>query len=94
MGTPHYGSELASLLSMAERMVSWALLRRPESTNLSKELLLFSNTLTDINHEFRDIAKHIIIVSFYEQKQTRLPGTSAFVCLPQLFDIILVILKS
>jgi len=58
---------------VAQRLVAWAKLRNAASTNLSKELEHYSQTTKEINGQFKDIAKGIQIVTFYEQKETLTP---------------------
>lgn len=73
LGTPHHGSALADSgwLNIAQHMVSWARMKH-SSTALATELKPFSDTLHDISHDFADIALKFEMVSFQEQKTTRL----------------------
>lgn len=73
LGTPHHGSALASSgwLGVAQHLVAWAQLKHT-STRLAKELEPFSETLRNVSNEFVDIAGHILMRSFIEQKTTRL----------------------
>ena len=70
--TPHHGSQLAGWAGIASSFVAWATLRH-QTTNLTRELELFSDTLRDITSSFSDIASKFAIRSFRETKPTRLP---------------------
>ncbi|KFY07934.1 hypothetical protein V492_06687 [Pseudogymnoascus sp. VKM F-4246] len=71
MGTPHHGAEHTGILEYAERLVAWATWKRAAASELTEELKIFSNTIVDINRNFRPTT--IEIVDFYELVETRLP---------------------
>lgn len=72
LATPHHGSYLSSWVTIAQNVVSWAMLKQ-RSSKLADELTPFSNTLQGITVNFADVAKGFAIRSFQEQKPTRLP---------------------
>lgn len=77
LGTPHGGSESANsrVLAAAEKIVEWATLRPGASTELVNELKPYSKELVQIGRDFcKDPSKDIEIISFFEQKPTRVPG--------------------
>ena len=74
LGTPHSGSFVAgkSMLTSAQKLVAWAMARH-DVGRLVEELQPFSETLRDTSDDFKNIADGFQMVSFVEQKTTRLP---------------------
>jgi len=73
LGTPHLGSPHPSSLEIAQRLYSWATWSPAVSTNLTKELQTYSDTVVDINRSFmRKISETIELVCFFESVPTRL----------------------
>ena len=74
LGTPHSGSFVFgnSKLSTTQKLVAWAMPSQ-DIGRLVEELQPFSDTLRDTSHDFKDIANDFEMLSFVEQKATRLP---------------------
>lgn len=69
MGTPHQGTNLASMAAIYARIIEKTLVFRPP-TELLRSLIRDSDTLDQSWRLFRNICQHIQICSFYETLTT------------------------
>ena len=67
-GTPHLGSKLGSLASIVNRTATAA--RLTSSSRAPAELQAHEPGLQEIDADFAEIANHIDIVSFFEERAT------------------------
>lgn len=69
MGTPHQGSEIASLGSVCADVLEAVSLGRNTNSPLIKELKESSNTLQDISHAFAHLGADLSVHSFFETEK-------------------------
>ena len=69
LGSPHQGSNIANYGKVLVNVASWAI--NKSSSNLLGTLQGNSNTLTQLNSDFKSQLSTCQIASFYEMKPTR-----------------------
>ena len=72
LGTPHRGSDSANLAVIVGRIVNVA--GAGVDTRILKTLQPRSEELETLSNEFKDVARHIMIRTYYERKETHVPG--------------------
>lgn len=82
LGTPHNGSDVAKMFSVAQRLVSAVVPKRIIDTDsqVLNALREGSETLQNITDQFAPLMKRFRIYFFWEQEKTDLAHSKSYVC--------------